>query len=614
MKTKGCFIASRAKSGVLFTTVAAFFGTACSAGNAPDDVLQTTSEPLTVPQKQAVMNTLYDMINVVTINVSMDPAQWDALRHEVPAGGVCNFDNSPNVDRFVWRPTTQIAISGTSYPSGTLTFTGVEIKKKSFCGSYTDGSVPDKPAFKLKFQSAAEDSIGTRYLTLNNSKQDPSYVRQCLGYLLYASAGLPHSRCNFARVIVNGSAVMDGIYVNVEPIRERYIDNPDNFFAHPNTGNLYEFELDDFDPNRVQYVDTESLSVYSNKNDLSIAASTVASGRSDQIELVMDGDEAVKVFAMEYLLKHWDGYGFNRNNTYVYNDVVAVSNPSSSPLDPNQIHFKLIPWGLDQILQSPDENPIALSRVPTTRNGLVRPLGLLSTQREDIWHQIATLREIVLSRARIEGAYKTYIDRMQEKLGSLGFNNTAEIDKVRRQLELARSVGFVNGFSSPTGYTTPETGGMYVIDKATGNAMHASNSETVSGPTPPAYEVVHQTRQDSGADRWLFNRVSAGNAGQFEIVNEAYGRYLHASGTWLTPQNHYFFYTTPTLDTLSSQDYFLFQEQRGDAPDNYGYTGYWILLNQRTQRYVRFGTDDFTPSSGRPRVHQDTTPSHFSFY
>jgi hypothetical protein len=45
-------------------------------------------------------------------------------------------------------------------------------------------------------------------------------------------AGLPHSRCNFARVLVNGKLIGQGVdgvkgpgvYVNAEPIMKRYIE------------------------------------------------------------------------------------------------------------------------------------------------------------------------------------------------------------------------------------------------------------------------------------------------------------------------------------------------------------------------------------------------------
>ena len=53
---------------------------------------------------------------------------------------------------------------------------------------------------------------GLRRMTLNNARQDPSYINQCLGYQLFAAAGVPAPRCSFATVTVNGEQL--GIYAH----------------------------------------------------------------------------------------------------------------------------------------------------------------------------------------------------------------------------------------------------------------------------------------------------------------------------------------------------------------------------------------------------------------
>src|SRR5205809_7584603 len=135
----------------------------------------------------------------------MPPADWEAVRTEQPAGGVCNFDYVGD-SRYTWHRATSVEISGSTFPA-VATFTDVGVKKKSFCGSLNS----DKPCLHIdfgKFSDAnvpvVEALIGSRYLTLNNSLQDQAFVRQPLGYTLFGLAGLPHSRCNFARVLVNG--------------------------------------------------------------------------------------------------------------------------------------------------------------------------------------------------------------------------------------------------------------------------------------------------------------------------------------------------------------------------------------------------------------------------
>ena len=67
---------------------------------------------------------------------------------------------------------------------------------------------------------------------------------------------------------------------------------------------------------------------------------------------MLDLDQFIKLYAMEFFLKHWDGYSDNTNNTYIYNDVNAVESPGAG-----NVKFKMIPWGIDQIL-----NPSTPSR------------------------------------------------------------------------------------------------------------------------------------------------------------------------------------------------------------------------------------------------------------
>src|SRR6476469_4120022 len=226
-------------------------------------------------KQQHALDRLYAIDNVLTIKITMPQADWDAVRTEKPAGGPCNFDWTGD-SRYTWRKATSVELSGTNFPAAT-TFTDVGIKKKSFCGSINS----DKPCLQIDFgkvsattASAAEDLIGSRYLTLNNSVQDRSYTRQPLGYTLLGLAGLPHSRCNFARVFVNGKLVGEGahdvnapgVYVNAEPIMKPYIER--NFNGNMK-GNLYELEHhDDFLEERLQFIGVESLSKFEDKADL----------------------------------------------------------------------------------------------------------------------------------------------------------------------------------------------------------------------------------------------------------------------------------------------------------------------------------------------------------
>ena len=153
--------------------------------------------------KQELCNNFYDRGNVVTIQITMPESDWEKLRNAESYSGRCNYESTGS--RYDWFKAMSVDISGSAFPLRGHTFASVAIRKRSYCGSFSTS----KPALKLHFskynpsnKNMIEDLIGTQYITLNNCVQDPSYIRQPLGYLLLKQAGLPYSRCNFAKVLV----------------------------------------------------------------------------------------------------------------------------------------------------------------------------------------------------------------------------------------------------------------------------------------------------------------------------------------------------------------------------------------------------------------------------
>ena len=390
------------------------------------------------PETQQALDSLYALDNVVTIKITMPQADWDAVRNEEPAGGRCNFDWKGG-DRYTWREATSVEISGTSFPART-TFTQVGVKKKSFCGSVNS----DKPCLHIDFGKFSDANvpvigalIGSRYVTLNNSVQDNSYIRQPLGYKLLGMAGLPHSRCNFARLFVNGAPVgqgaagvnSPGLFVNVEAVMKPYIKR--NFNGNMN-GNLYEIaHTDDFVSARLPFIEAEDLSKFDNKADLKFADDQIAAHGVAGASQMLDLDEFIKIYAMEILLKSWDGYANNTNNTYIYNDVNAVAAPGV-----NDVKFKMIPWGIDQILQ-----PIMPVIFRVAPSGLIAKLVRNDTARgAQLIDQIRSYRDTVFSRETQQTVLKPMIDQMEALLVGFGVPNAvSEIAGVRQQLQLTGS-------------------------------------------------------------------------------------------------------------------------------------------------------------------------------
>jgi CotH kinase protein len=550
-------------------------------------------------KQQQALDSLYAIGNVLTIKVTMPQTDWHAVRTEQPAGGVCNFQWTGD-SRYTWRKATSVEISGTSFPAQTM-FTEVGIKKKSFCGSINS----DKPCLHIDFGKFSKDNvpliealIGSRYLTLNNTIQDRSYIRQPLGYKLLAMAGLPNSRCNFARVFVNGTLIgqgvggvnSPGIFVNAEPVMPRYIER--NFNGNMN-GNLYELEHgDDLVSARLPFMEPESLSKFSNKADLQFADNHIAANGLVGANQMLDLDQFIKVYAMEFFLKHWDGYSNNTNNTYIYNDVNAVAAPGV-----NNVRFKMILWGIDQIFQPNRHFKLA------TRGLIANLVRNDAARLAQLIDQIRTYREIVFSRETQQTLLKPMIDQMEALLVGFGVPNAvSQIATVRQQLRLAESAGYLCA-------GLPGTRAAYVLKDDTSECLHATNTEIPAAtPNSLGFEVIHRPLADNNdnLDLWCFNDLGTGKS----VTSQADGRFLHASNTLVTGQGHKYLYTCPANNIEHAEEFSIVPF---DTPDQFTFSGYFKLASIRTNLRATYGFET-TPASGGPRVYQDLDPNGSNLY
>ncbi|MFN6543346.1 CotH kinase family protein [Mycolicibacterium nivoides] len=551
-------------------------------------------------QQQEKLDALYAIDNVLTVRIAMAQADWDAVRTEQPDGGICNFDWDGG-SRYTWRKAASVEISGTAFPAR-AEFSDVGVKKKSFCGSINS----EKPCIHLDFgkfsdtsEERAEDLLGSRYLTLNNSIQDLSYVRQPLGYHLLGMAGLPHSRCNLVRVFVNGTPIgqgfpgvnAPGVYVNAEPIMKRYIER--NFGNMK--GNLYEIEhRDDFVADRLRLIATEDLSAFDNKADLKFAIRHIADHGIAGAAEVFDVEQFIRLYAMEFFLKHWDGYSNNTNNTYVYNDVTAVEAPGLG-----DIKFKLIPWGIDQTLRTDHRFKLGGAAI------LAQLVRDDAARREQLFDQIRTFRDTIFSRQSQQTVLKPLLDQLESVAADLGVPGAAaQVATVRQQLRLAESAAY-----ALTGI--PDNATVYLLSEEAGAALHASNSETI----PPGaavgenFEVYHWPLKDDNdpADLW---RITDAGGGRKSLTSQASGRVLHASDSLTTDQGHKYLYTCAPANGDHAEEFAVVPS--ASAPADFAYSGYLRLVSARTNLHATYGMD-LTPG-GRARVHQEPLGSRICFY
>ena len=319
---------------------------------------------------------MFDPDWIVEVNIEVDPDDWDEMRYQTRSFEDVLCATAPPKNPF-------------TYFKGDITIDGIKVKsvgirKKCFFGSCDQ----IRPSFKVSFNHyvRGQKFFGMRRMTLNNSKSDPSKIKQCLGYWLFDRGGVPAPRCNFAHVTVNG--VDKGLYAHIESIKTelltRYFDDT--------RGNLYEGALSDFHPDWVNTFQKKTNEINPDRSDLEDMVDACAAPDSeylDELERLIDLDAYYNFWVMEVLIAHWDGYAsFNRNNYYIYND-------------PQTGKFNFVPWGIDGVLFNyPDAIksvfadgiiPHRLYKIPETRD---RYISLLREKLATVWAEDVILAEI----------------------------------------------------------------------------------------------------------------------------------------------------------------------------------------------------------------------------
>ncbi len=329
---------------------------------------------------------LFDANSLLEIEIELDPDDWDALR--VQARTMADiFGEEECLSEPRTRPYTyfhgDVWVNGEPVPN-------VGVRKKGLLGSVNSTS----PSLKISFDEFVDGRRfkGLRRMTLNNARQDPSHLRQCVTYGLFAKAGVPAPRCNFARVAVNGRDL--GVYAHVESVKKPFLAR---HFAD-NDGNLYEGVLSDFRPDWVKTFERKTNKSDGDRSDLDTLVDALAADDDvllSSLEPILDVDAFVDFWVMEVLTGHWDGYAGNRNNFYVYHD-------------PDSDRFQFIPWGTDGAMQAnfqpaPDGGPaltsvFAMAHLPRRLYlypaAQARYLDRLDALLDTVWDEPVILAEI----------------------------------------------------------------------------------------------------------------------------------------------------------------------------------------------------------------------------
>lgn len=376
---------------------------------------------------------LYAPDHVVEVNIEMAAADWDSLRTQSRTITEMlgeNCQDGPHESPYTYFP-ANVTVDGQLLENS-------GVRKKGFLGSAS----LSKPSLKVSFDEyeVGREAFGVEGLTLNNSRQDPSFVKTCLAMKVFLDAGLPASRCNFAHVTVNGTDM--GVYVNIEPVNKRMLAR----HFKDNTGNLYEGQLSDFRPGWSATYEKKTNEADPDRSDLDAVtdALTKPDGELESaLGAAVDIDTFMKYWATETLTAAWDGYTNNLNNHFVYTD-------------PSTGKTVFLPWGPDMSFDADDPFlPASRPQSVSAKGKVARRLYAVPAFQAKY---VSAMNDL-LNTAWKEDALLAEIDRIQKLIEPYlpgGSNASGPTDQVRSFVEGRRNVITAELSPNPPAWPFPE--------------------------------------------------------------------------------------------------------------------------------------------------------------
>lgn len=344
----------------LMLAVSVYALSGCGAG----DSQVTDDDDFFVPTIEGpVSDDVFDRSRLLQVYIKMPAADFAILRSE-SRSLADTFKNCPDPDFDYTEFKATVNIDGEQ-------LNNVEIRKKGYLGSVSHA----RPSIKLNFDTFEEGRTykTLKRMTLNNDRQDPSHIHQCLAYDLYNAAGVKTPRCNLAHVVINGEDM--GVYTHVESIKKPFLEN--NFLSKG--GNLYEAQVADFGEFLNDRFELKTNKTANDRSDLTEVSDLLAMDDADfvaNIGNVIALDEFISLWAVDTLIGNWDSASGNVNNYYIYHDSDDL--------------FHFIPWGTDAAFTS--VNPFKANSGPLYRSqSLAWRLFEIEVTREQYFARINEL-------------------------------------------------------------------------------------------------------------------------------------------------------------------------------------------------------------------------------
>jgi spore coat protein CotH len=424
----------------------------------PDDAA-APAPGLSEEETQRLSEAAFDPERLLEVRIEIDEADFSTLKGEgrqiadLFADLAC--PEGPSLYEYTWFEATA-TIGGERVER-------IGVRKKGFLGSLS----AVRPSLKLKFDRfvPGQHYSGLERMTLNNNRQDPSNVHQCLTYDLFADAGLPAPRCSYAHVFVNGEDL--GIYTHVESIKKAFLRR----HFEDDSGNLYEGQSADFLTGLTKIFEWKTNLATNDGSDLEAVVTALEAPDDrvvDEIGALIDLDRFVDVWILESMTAHWDSYSGNANNYYAYHDPVS-----------DQFHF--IPWGADGAFEL-DRGGATASVPPASvqaKGAIANRLYSLPSFRE---RYVERQREL-LDSVWDESALLAEIDRVSELVQPVAEVDEDAIAEVRGVVEGRRAAIEAEIASGPldTTFSTRSVGCADVAPTPIGATFSTSWSDLSGG-------------------------------------------------------------------------------------------------------------------------------------
>ncbi len=476
------------------TTLAGDAAPAATApGSAPQDHVETDPR-----------DAYFDLDRVLDISIEIDVEDWNTLRHqtrtladvfaEIEEYGL----SRPFASIYTWFSAT-VTVDGQTHAD-------VGVRKKGFVGSQSS----TKPSLKLRFDKYIDGQSlpgGMNRMTLNNSVQDPSMINTCMSYLVFAAAGNPAPRCNFATVSVNGADL--GLYVHVEEFKAPFLSH---HFGNAD-GNLYEGTVSDF---TLEFRGTFEKKTNEDADDWSDIDAVVAalSNPSDAgltaLESIVDLDRFLSFWATEVLVGHWDGYAGDRNNYWFYRVPGG--------------RFVFLPWGTDGTFHlSDDPNPfdnisdpppsvLALTAIPNRLynhpDWRAKYVARLKQILNDVWDETDLLSAVDAMAAIVQ----------QHALPAEARAAEADTERVRTFIGKRRDEILADLSPEPPEWPQPEVSAPSAAGSGTLEITFETTWGSSSSPNPLGQGTVHSLLLNGAPESTERTGVFAGHANPEESV------------------------------------------------------------------------------------------------